>query len=422
MLEIQKNLQALIQTRERFYALVAKGERLLDERTTVRARAATLVQSQRYSDLAFRLFRSEALGKYQAAFDLAARYVHLAAKAYDYETGLLRTDGQTGLESQFLASIARSRSLGRIQDGKPQLAGGFGDPGLADVMARMKANWDVLKGRFSFNNPAAETSRFSLRAELFRIATPMDPAELARSDETWRHLLWSCKVDNLLELPEFRRYCLPFNPVAATEPGLVIPFSTTIESKKNFFGWPMVGGDNAYDSSHFTTKIRSVGVWFSNFNNAFGQGLANQPRVYLIPIGSDVLRSPRDDTGTPLMFKVVDQALPIPFNVADDGLLDAPDWIPLLDSLSGGFGAMRKYPSLRAYHDRGQFDPAELSTNARLVGRSVWNTQWLLIIPASTLHGDTTRALEWFVNGVNGDGNGVKDIKLFFHTYSYSGN
>ena len=33
----------------------------------------------------------------------------------------------------------------------------------------MKADWDVVKGRFGFNNRETETSRFSLRTELFRI-------------------------------------------------------------------------------------------------------------------------------------------------------------------------------------------------------------------------------------------------------------
>jgi hypothetical protein len=64
--------------------------------------------------------------------------------------------------------------------------------------------------------------------------------------------------------------------------------------------------------------------------------------------------------------------------------------------------------------------------DSRLIGRSVWNTRWLLIIPAGTLHTDRNEGLERFVNGAlfNGerDGNGVSDIKLFFHTYAYSGN
>ena len=32
---------------------------------------------------------------------------------------------------------------------------------------------------------------------------------------------------------------------------------------------------------------------------------------------------------------------------------------------------------------------AETISDIRLIGRSVWNTRWLLIIPAGTLHGWT---------------------------------
>ena len=80
---------------------------------------------------------------------------------------------------------------------------------------------------------------------------------------------------------------------------------------------------------------------------------------------------------------------------------------------------------MRAYHDSGQFVEAETHNNGRLIGRSAWNTQWMLIIPGSTLLSDPEEGIERFIHGalVNGerDGNGIKDIKLFFQTYSISG-
>jgi len=61
-----------------------------------------------------------------------------------------------------------------------------------------------------------------------------------------------------------------------------------------------------------------------------------------------------------------------------------------------------------------------------LICRSVWNTRWLLIIPGGTLHSDPYEGIQRFIYGsiVNGQrtSNGVSDIKLFFQTYSYSGN
>ena len=51
----------------------------------------------------------------------------------------------------------------------------------------------------------------------------------------------------------------------------------------------------------------------------------------------------------------------------------------------------------------------------RLIGRSVWNSKWKLIIPGKTLLADPNQGLARFINS-------VKDIHLYFITYSYSGN
>jgi hypothetical protein len=56
-----------------------------------------------------------------------------------------------------------------------------------------------------------------------------------------------------------------------------------------------------------------------------------------------------------------------------------------------------------------------LSTNARLIGRSVWNSQWKIVIPAHTLLNDEQAGMNHFAASVD-------DIKLFFRTYSNSGN
>ena len=54
-------------------------------------------------------------------------------------------------------------------------------------------------------------------------------------------------------------------------------------------------------------------------------------------------------------------------------------------------------------------------TNRRLIGRSVWNSKWKIIIPGYTLLDDPEEGLDRFIQTVN-------DIKIYFNTYSYSGN
>ncbi len=401
-----------------------KARMLMAQREQIRAQAAHRIQEDRYSDMAFRMFRDESLQKYSAAFNLAAKYVYLAAKAYDYETGLLDSDASGTSGSKFLTDIVKASSLGVIENGEPMVHSGNGDPGLADIMARMKGDWDVVKTRFGFNNPDTETSRFSLRTECFRISPS------AKSDYTWQSMLQSFVVDDLNENEIYGQYCRPFTSSTEPQPAIVIPFKTTIRFGENFFGRKLAGGDNAYDSSHQATKIRSVGVWFSNYNNTYntnsvGEGLSNEPRIYLVPAGEDIMRSPTGTHDQLRHWKVMDQVVPLPYNVGDADI-DNVNWIPVVDSLTENIGQPRRYASLRAYHDSGIFVEDETHNNARLVGRSVWNSSWYLIIPGGTLLEDPQEGIARFIYGAedasgNRDGNGVKDIKIFFQTYSISG-
>jgi len=171
------------------------------------------------------------------------------------------------------------------------------------------------------------------------------------------------------------------------------------------------GGDSSYDPTYYATKIRSAGVWFDNYD---GSGLSRTPRVYLVPAGIDVLRSPTDSSLATREWKVLDQKIPPPFKLGKTTLQN-PSYIPIHDSLSSVFGDVRKFSSLRAYHDGGEFDESEAATDTRLIGRSVWNTEWLLIIPGGTLLSDPNEGLDTFMNSVG-------DIRMFFQSYSYSGN
>lgn len=386
------------QSSGRYLTALAQGDRLLTELVAFRARTASDVQAYRYEDMAFRVFRNDALQKYRAQFDLAARYAFLAATAYDYETNLLATSSGAG--RRFLTEIVKHRSLGQVIGGVPIP----GSRGLADPLARMSQNFDVLKGQLGFNNPQTETNPFSLRHELFR--------QRDTSDASWQNTLGGYRVANLWDVPEFKRFARPFAPEdAGPQPGIVIPFATNVTFGLNFFGFPLGGGDSAYDPTNFATRIRSVGVWFKNYDTT---GLSNTPRVYLVPAGADVLRSPAGNAFATREWRVADQVLPVPFQIGAADL-DNPGYIPTNDNLSDSPGGIRRLSSFRAYHLGAGFDASQMSTDSRLIGRSVWNTRWLLIIPGGTLKADANEGLRLFINGVS-------DIQVFFRTYAYSGN
>ena len=305
LLETYLLKETVQQAAGKYQAALAEGLRLMDERMEKRAQAAAEVQEYRFQDLGFRVFRNDAIQKYRAQFDLAAKYVYLAATAYDYETNLLGADSGSG--RKFLSDIARQSSLGVFSNGTPMA----GFPGLADIMARLSQNFAVYKTQLGFNNPQTETTPFSLRTGLFRIKSD-DSSDLA-----WQNVLKDHRVDDLWKIPEFKRFCRPFAPESAgPQPGIVIKFPTTITYGKNFFGWPLSGGDSAYSSSNFSTRVRSAGVWFQNYNSA---GLSSTPRVYLVPAGADILRSPTGDGFATREWQVRDQMLPVPFPVGDSG-------------------------------------------------------------------------------------------------------
>ena len=397
-LDVIEMSEVMSKTAGEYSAKLAAGIRLIDERRNLRETAAADTQQRRYQDMTFRIFRNDAIQKYRAQFDLAAQYVFLAAVAYDFETQLL--GGRAGAGREFLTDIVRQRALGEIINGVP-IAGRHG---LADPLARLSQNFGVLKGQLGFNNPQTETGRFSLRNELLRMRD--------NSDASWRAELKKSVLPNLWNVPEFRRYCRPFAPESAgPQPGLVIRFPTTVTFGLNYFGWPLGGGDNAYDPTLFATKVRSAGVWFENYN---GNGLSQTPRVYLVPVGADVLRSPSGNDLETREWRVVDQKIPVPFPIGFSSLKN-PSWIPMNDSLSDTFADIRRFSSFRAYHDRGTFNPAETVTDSRLIGRSVWNTDWMLIIPGGTFLFDPNQGLDTFISSVS-------DIKIFFQTYAYSGN
>ena len=416
-----------------YQALLAQGNRIQSERLTFRQHTAAQVQGYTVANSAFLVFQNEDLERYNTLFNLAAEYAWMAANAYDYETGLLGTPaGQS-----FLNQIISSSALGVVQNGEPQISGTTtGDPGLANALAEMHADYETLKGRLGFNNPDAYGTTVSLRTENYRIKAD------ATGDNNWQQVLQQGLVPDLLADTDVKNNCLQIdNGSGAAVPGIELTFTTTITDGQNLFGQPLGPGDHYFSSSSFATKIYSVGVDFDGYvgmdnpvaNSGAGgttptdptlnpNGLAATPYVYLIPCGADSMRSPPlGDTSTVRTWNVDDVAIPLPFNIGASDFSDAP-FYQSSDSLSEPLFAIRKQQAFRpvstlAAFNTGVYSPLQPSqyTNERLIGRSVWNSKWKLIIPGKNLLSDPNQGLSRFINS-------VKDIHLYFATYSYSGN
>ena len=413
-----------------------EGARLLEERTLFRKRASALIQGYRTRDAAFRIFRSERLERYKSLFDLAATYTYLAAKAFDYETGLLGTEeGAT-----FVERIIASRALGVVKDGQPQFAASnTGDPGLSSVLAELSSEWAVLKGRLGINNPDTYGTTVSLRTEGHRIF----PDE--SGDGNWRDLLNASVVEDLRSDPDVMRYCMQIDSEDRLPiPGIVMDFSTTITDGLNLFGHYLAPGDSVFSSTSFANKIFGVGVVLEGYvgindplansqvivgsgaqspGNSISfmdpDGMAATPYVYLIPVGEDYMRTPPlGDTSQVRNWRVSDVSVPLPFNIGASDFSATRYW-QSSESLSEDLFAIRKHQAFRAVSTPEAFNQMVTSmdnyTNNRLIGRSVWNNQWKLVIPGRSLLNDPDEGIERFIRS-------VKDIKLHLKTYSYSGN
>ena len=435
MHQINQALQELSDAKGKYQKLLSDGNRIQSEREVFRRRSAALTQGYRTRDAAFRIFRDEKLERYNALFDLAARYAFLAAKAFDYETGLLHTD--QGLE--FVNQIVGSRALGVVAGGEPQFAGSdTGDPGLSSSLAEMAAEWQVLRGRLGLNNPDVYGTTVSLRTENHRILPGSD------GDVNWRDVLDQGRMSNILEDEDVVRHCMQIDlgdglPV----PGIVVEFGTEITSGNNFFGQPLAGGDHAFDVSLFATKIFSVGVILegyqgmddpsANASSTDGSSVSDPtaafldssllsatPHIYLIPAGLDAMRSPPlGDESIIRTWSVEDVTIPLPFNIGGSDF-STKKLFQSSDSLTEELFSIRKHQAFRPVSDASLFGEnprllPSIYTNSRLIGRSVWNTRWKLVIPGRTLLNDPEQGLDVLIDALS-------DIKIHFETYSYSGN
>ncbi|MEY2788478.1 MAG: hypothetical protein RLZZ34_1621, partial [Verrucomicrobiota bacterium] len=109
-LEIYNQKEVVQQAAGRVQSALAGGQRIIEARTAWRKQFAGRATELRYKDMAFRIFRNDAVRQYRDQFELAARYVYLAAAAYDYESNMIGSEGNSG--RAFLTDIIRHRSPG----------------------------------------------------------------------------------------------------------------------------------------------------------------------------------------------------------------------------------------------------------------------------------------------------------------------
>ena len=176
--------QALQQAVQTYQSTLAQAQQVLEQRLVFRQLTAGTVAQMRYRDLAFRILRNDALNEYDTQFTLAARYVFLAAKAFDYEVNL-----DTAGAGDLATSVVSERSVGQVANGAPDVS----RSGLAGILGQLEQNFQVLEPSLGLNNVQNEEAQFSLRTEWQRIT----------NSASWLALLQNSVVSNLWDIPEF---------------------------------------------------------------------------------------------------------------------------------------------------------------------------------------------------------------------------
>ena len=158
-------------------------------------------------------------------------------------------------------------------------------------------------------------------------------------------------------------------PDGTAVPGIIIPFSTTIQHGKNFFGLPLAAGDHAFTPRNFATKIQqppasSCRGYVGMDAYADGEPNAGAPAIECAERSqrhalclshshaAPTTCSPRRwATPTPCArWTVQDQALPLPFNLGATAF-NATQFFNANGTLSEQPWVIRKHQAFRAVDD-----------------------------------------------------------------------
>lgn len=400
-----------------------EGKRLLDERDRIRRVQSDKLQDFRFRDLAFRTFRNHALEQYGAFFDLASRYVMLAARAFAYEY-----NERTEVDNQMRA-LYRERLLGTESET---------DKGLESIISRL----DQKRQESDFTSRLQKLSlfdqggdEFSIRKNLLGMA--IDPSrdtsrQQLDKNKAFRAFLESSIVQDLRDVPAFAQLA-SLDSDRDAGPALVLNFSTEVAGRTLFgkrrgttFGAP-ANFDTCSNPKLFEFAILLEGV-----DNPGALGVDSQLIfAHFLPVGSSMLRAPLSGDcalRTVRTWAVVDQRIPgvsEAYRGSGDAILDEFD-IPRLET-SGDLYLVNRFPVTQAQL-RNTNSPV---FQDELAGWSVWNTQWMLAIPGRQFTdpnddvAEVRRKLLILIFDADQNGNpripdqnlGIDDIKLRIKAY-----
>ena len=221
------------------------------------------------------------------------------------------------------------------------------------------------------------TETLKIRDGLFRIG--FDSGD----DAWWRDELRGRVVGSVTDMQELAGCCRDMPDGHA----LVIRFGTPLISGgpnlANHFGLPKRADEQGFNDSHTGAMLTGVSVRLYGSESR----LVEDPLVYLYPAGLDSFRGPQWDAQ-----------------------MNIRTW-----NLAGTLGERGFAPFVALTDDVPEDQPETEFYSRQYFGRSIYNTEWFLIIPMRTLlpaESDTERTLEFFLG--DDDHTGISEIDVLF--------
>ena len=386
------------------------AQRLSTERNRVRTRMGADLEQLRYREMAFRLLRSEAADRYRTQFDAAQLDVLMLARQLDFETNYALGSRDRGRLLALTEEVVRTRTLGEMTNEGPSPSTG----GLAGILHALRREYDDYETARGVRVPGME--RLDIRRGLFGLSRDSEDVATGMSDDAvFRERLRGYVVPSIEHAPTVAGCCrdVPAGHV------LVLPFATPLlvngGNLYNHFGWLKgTGDDDGFNNSRTGTALASVRVVLYNYPPLLNAG----PLAYLYPAGLDLFRGRGSGDGPGTNIRSWNIALGGGEEVQRGPVGDEPGWSPFVEgrAQSSWWTRSRDLIPFEMVVESYPNAPDERVTRQHY-GRSVYNTQWYLIVPMRGLLPEETDTGK-IVDVLLGD-SGISNIHVVFGTRAY---
>ena len=400
--EVYRRYEHLRDALRRYQSTVGRAQRLIEDWKRLTQRVGGRVRNLRYRDMALRFLRREGVERYRDAFDEALRAAALVARQFEFEVNAALGDRRA---EAFVNRVVAERAIGYFREGRTSSVAG----GLSGILHELNKAYTNLNN----GTPSPYISKASIRKGLFGIPRKQVGGNTVRvpHQDVWRERLRANIVTSLELRPELKGCC---KDLKDDEPALVIPFSTMFPAVPGFYNqFGNLKEEVGFNDANFRPVIQRIAVELVNYpqnsledDPGYGR-LVSDPKVYLVAVGLDFFRVRPRGGEAPAQVRAWNLARPVGFQTERQ-----PAWLsrPHAEPF---FGTLPEFTD--------KTGPGGLNWTQQHFGRSIYNSQWYLVIPLEVLNpSDSDRSAELLLGSADGY-SGLTDIIIVFDITAWAG-